>query len=383
MKVGRRVDITKIRPRLSNLRARAIDDKRQMVFWDAPSGGTLVGYDIRVRVNGEQEDWTEVPLEMVSKSDSFHSTVITHGSIDPQEIVVSVRAVNEHRHSDPIPETHLAANYKWLMTDCRHDEPRLDRAPNRPTLAMSDIDSEEFSENMLDWAKDHPTYSWWNTTLEEMLRFTGKRLSQSSGRLFRMTRGSGEETIETTDFPRPVNALLNGPMGEPDLFILTGTQRSSLEMAIRGLEVGPDEAPRWAESLERAAKDEGYGRIADREFFPFGNKTPGSWGLATRFVALHREECDSWLQGYENFVIKAFEECHGGKAVGGTVAGDLQVLCYTQGKAELVVHLESHDASELRSWTIRPNPEDEFTRSAPTPTTPTPGPGLPGRGRGA
>lgn len=361
MKVGSQVDITKVRPRVMNLRARAMDDERQMIFWDAPIGGKLVGYDIRVRVSGKQEEWRELPLEWVNKSDSYHSTVVVHGLIDPQEIVVSVRGVNEHRHSDPSPETHLASNYRWLMTDICHGEPRKNKAPNRPHLAMSRVDSEEFSENMLDWAVDHTYMTWWNITLEEMLRFTHKRLPHTLRRLSRLGRAPDGEVIETTDLPSPVNALLSGPMGQPDLFVLTATQRSSMEMAIGILEVEPDEAPQWAEFLESIGDEEGYGRVAGQEYVPFGHKTPGSWGLSTRFVALYRSEDESWLEGYEDFAVRAIEECNGERAVGGTVLGDMQALCYSQGDSELVVHLESRDGSDLRSWTIRPSVKAELS----------------------
>lgn len=371
------MDITKVRPRVVNLRARAIDDERQMIFWDAPIGGRLVGYDIRVRVSGKQEKWSKLPLDRVNKSDSYHSTVIVHGPIDPQEIVVSVRGVNEHRHSDPSPETHLASDYKWLMTDIRHGEPRRNKDPKRPHLAMSNVDSSEFSENMLDWAVDHTYVTWWNITLEEMLHFTHKRLPQTSGRLFRLRGGTSREGSETTELPSPVNALLDGPMGEPDLFVLTATQRSSMEMSISVLEVEPDEAPRWAELLESAGDEKGYGRIADRQFLPFGRATPGSWGLATRFVALHRSGDKSWLEGYEEFAVKAIDECSGETVVGGTVLGNLQALCYSQGNSKLVVHLEAPDGSDLRSWTLRPNAQAERSRSASTQTALTTAPSSP------
>ena len=322
-------------------------------------------------------------MEWVNESDSYHSTVVVHGPIDPQEIVVSIRAVNEHRHSDPSPETHLAASYKWIMTDVRHDEPRKNKAPNRPSLAMSNVDSDEFSENMLDWAVGHTHMTWWNITLEEMLGFTHRRLTHNVGRLFRLLEGSNREMIETTDLPSPVNALLSAPMGEPDFFILTATQRSSMEMGIGTLEVEPGESPHWVQLLEDTGDEGGYGRIADREYVPFGHMTPGSWGLATRFVAMHKSDDEAWLEGYEAFVAKAFEECSGDRAVGGTVKGDLQALCYWSGEAALVVHLESRDGSDLRSWTIRPTSGGEVTPPAPTPTTPTPAPDSPDRASAA
>lgn len=371
------MDITKVRPRVVNLRARAIDDERQMIFWDAPIGGKLVGYDIRVRVCGEQGKWSELPLDWVSKSDSYHSTVLVHGPIDPQEIVVSVRGVNEHRHSDPSPETHLASNYKWLMTDIRHGEPRKNKDPKRPHLAISKVNSGEFSENMLDWAVDHTHMTWWNITMEEMLHFTHKRLPHTSGRLFRLRGGTNREASETSELPSPVNALLDGPMGEPDLFVLTATVRSSMEMCIGVLEVEPDEAPRWADLLESAGDETGHGRIADRRFLPFGHATPGSWGLATRFVARHRSGDESWLKGFEEFAVKAFDECRGETAVGGTVLGDLQALCYLQGDSELVVHLESRDGRDLRSWTLRPHAEADPSRTTSTQAALVTAPGSP------
>ena len=346
-------DISQVRPIVKNLRARAIDGKSQLVFWDKPSGGHLVGYSSRIRSDDQQEPWKEVPARDIYWGNEYHAVRIPHGPTDPADVVVGIRAANVHRHSDPSPETHLAADYIVLIGFLGRDgEPRTSLAPKRPHFALVEEGDSTARENILDWATKPLEQVFHNHSLEEVRYLSGARRTRRSQRVCRAAQSADGWTRESCGLPHAANALLDRSMGQPDLTILTMTQRSSQEMHFE-IEHATDDAPRWSRVLQQgeAARMEGVGD--GRLFEPFGANSPGCWALATHVVAMHVSGSDRWLTGADDEIERAYVECWEGSMIGGHVYQNLQVGCYRDFRRGLVVHLESDDGEELKSWTLR------------------------------
>ena len=348
------MDITKVRPVIRNLRARAIDGKHQLVFWNKPVGGRLLGYSIRLRVNGVQGDWCDVPNKRVHWGYTYHAVVVRVPDVDPAEVVVTVRAVNEYRHSSPAPETHLATDYRVVLGDSRHSEPRLDRSPNRPHVFMSKEDDDmNLDENLLDWATEPAEYLFWNRTQEELALFCGHGKLRKTHRFNPIKLSADGQFRDLALNSNPVDARLEQFDCIPDMFILVTAKRSSYSFSFPSLEHSTDVVPAWAVDLREIGESPGFGKIRERLFHPFNYEAPGCWAIATRFTAAHRTKDSGWLTGYERYVLQAADECRDGSLVGGRVHRDLEGGCYLNDNGELVVHLESDTRAYVESWTIR------------------------------
>lgn len=348
------MDITKIRPVIKNLRARAIDGKHQLIFWNKPVGGRLLGYSIRLRVNGVQDDWQDVPSEYVHWGYTYHAVVIQVPEVDPADVVVTVRAVNEYRHSSPAPETHLATDYRVVVGDKRHDEPRLDRAPNRPHIFMSKDDNDpKRDENLFDWATEPAEFLFWNRTQEEVAFFSGRPRLRKALRFCPVKVDANGKFSDLVVRSHTVDARLERFDCVPDMFILVTSKGSPFSFSFPKLEHPTDDVPAWAVDLREMGADPEFGKIRERPFHPFDYDTPGCWAIATRFVAARRTNDPSWLTGYEQHVFQAASECRNGNLVGGRVHRDLDGGCYLNANGELVVHLESEKRAYVQSWTIR------------------------------
>ena len=348
------VDITKVRPVIRNLRARVIDEEYQLVFWNKPVGGRLLGYSIRLRVNGVQGDWWDVPSEHVHWGYTYHAVVVKVPDVDPGDVVVTVRAVNEYRHSSPAPETHLATDYRVIVGDGRHDEPRLDRSPNRPHIFMSKNDDDMArDENLFDWATEPAEFLFWNRTQEELAFFVGRRKLRKTLRVCPIKVGVNGEVSDLAIRSPTVHACLERFDCVPDMFILVTAKSSPFSLFFSGLEHPTDDVPTWAVDLRKIGEDPDFGKVREWTFRPFNYDTPGCWAIATRFVAAYRTDDPSWLTGYEQHVFQAVSECRNGNLVGGRIHRDLDGGCYLNANGELVVHLESEKRAYVQSWTIR------------------------------
>lgn len=347
------MDITKVRPVIRNLRARAVDGQHQLVFWNKPTGGRLLGYSIRLRVSGVQDDWWDVPNEHVHWGYTYHAVKVQVPDVDPADVVVTVRAVNEYRHSSPAPETHLAADYRVVVGDRRHSEPRLDRSPKRPHIFMSAGNDMKSDENLFDWATEPAEFLFWNRTQEEMAFFCGRPKLRKALRFFPIKVGGNSEASDLAVRSRTVDARLERFDCVPDMFILVTAKGTPYSLSFPCLEHPTDNVPAWAVDLRGIGEDPGFGKIHERPFHPFDYDTPGCWAIATRFVAARRTNDPSWLTGYEQHVFQAANECRNGNLVGGRVHRDLNGGCYLNTNGELVVHLESEKRAYVQSWTIR------------------------------
>lgn len=347
------MDITKVRPIIRNLRARVIDEKRQLVFWNKPVGGRLLGYSIRLRVNGVQGDWQDIPNEGVHWGYTYHAVGVPVPDVDPAKVVVTVRAVNEYRHSSPAPETHLATDYRVVVGDSRHSEPRLDRSPNRPHIFMSKGDDMRLDENLFDWATEPAEWLFWNRTQEELTFFCGQGKLRKTHQFNPIKLGTDGEICDLALNSNPVDARLERFDCIPDMFILVATKGSPYSYLFPNLEHPADVVPAWAVDLRQIGEDPEFGKILERSFRSFGYDTPGCWAILARFVAAHRTGNLGWLTGCERYVFQAANECRNDNLVGGRVHRDLEGACYLNDNGELVVHLESDTRAYVESWTIR------------------------------
>ena len=345
--------IERVRPEIRSLRARVIDEKSQLLIWDKPVGGRLVAYSIRFRVNGVRDDWREVRNEDVYRGDAYHALKILVPDADPADVVVSVRAMNEHRHSDPVPETHLAADYKVIVGDKRHDEPRHNRSLRKPHLLMSHDGRVNLDENLMDWATTRVEWMFWNYTLEEVLYF-GR--SNGNARTFEVRRVLTDSNGELSEVAVPANAAatrIDRVEYEPDFFILTSTRGSFFSINDLILEHSEDDLPDWSRSLQKLNPDGGFIKHLGRTFHWFTNDTPGCWQTAARVVAMHETGCQEWMAGGQHDAVRALHECGTDQVIGGTVRGDSFVGCYATDRGELKVRLEWNDERDTKVFTLR------------------------------
>ena len=348
------MDVSEVRPVIRNLRARVIDGKRQLVFWDKPTGGLLVGYSIRVRVNGEQRDWCAEANRDVHWGETHHAVEVQVDGADPADVVVSVKAKNVHRHSSPVPETHLAADYRVEVGDRRHDEPRKNLDPNRPQLflrphdngATDDLkhDDLQSSENLFDWAVGLGEYRLSNRTLEEIAFLCHGRKVSNTPRVSRIVTDADGVTGDVTVTSSPVNARLDRFEYEPDLHILTAVKWSSRSLKLPPLEHTPGDSPAWAADLQNALDRHGVG-VEGRLVQPFGDDTPGCWGLATRVVAMHATGDAAWLRDRKDYASQAYSECWDGRVIAGHVYENIQAFCWRDFYNGVLVGLKLSDGT--------------------------------------
>ena len=356
------VDITKVRPVIRNLRARAIDGKRQLVLWDKPAGGVLVGYDIRLRVSGDQGAWREVPNRDVHWGKTHHSVIVPHGNADPSDVTVSVKAKNLHRHSDPTPSTHLAADYKVIVGDKRHDEPRKNLGPNRPRLIMLPREHTETDEltsaavkqmdNLFDWAREPAPWVFTNRTQEEIAFFCRGRKLRNTHQPSRL-RTDADGTIHDVPITSPpVDARIDQFDFEPDLYILTLVRGSFMSIRLRHLEYSPDDTPNWAKEMQEIGVNAEVDQEAGRVSHPFDENMPGCWAIATHVVAAYVTGDQTWIAKCREYLLQASHECWDGRVVHGQVYNGISVHCCRDFRHNLLVGLKSEDDSILGVFTI-------------------------------
>ena len=356
------MDITEVRPAIKNLRARAIDGKSQMLIWDKPVGGLLIGYSIRFRIDGEQGEWQDILRSDVHWGDTHHAAVVPMPSADPGEVVVGVRAVNLHRHSSPAPETHLAADYKVLLGDNRHQEPRLNQAPNRPYLFMTSkleqesprlsADDLKRRENLFEWATQPAEWLFTNRTQEEIAFFCNRRGARRTLRPRRAVVGLADSVSDTPIAHDAVDAQIGCFDYEPDLLILTTVRGSFTSLSLPGLEHPVDQIPEWARDLQQIGPDLNVHRPTGRTFQPFDQNVPGCWGVATRVVAACETNDRTWFAQCDDHILQACGECWDGRIVGGYIRAGVSAFCFRDFNHGLVVQVEYRDGRPKRSCTF-------------------------------
>ena len=357
------VDITKVRPVIKNLRARAIDGKRQLVLWDKPTGGVLVGYDLRLRVSGgDQGAWCEVPNRNVYWGETHHAAIVSHDDVDPSDVTVSVRAANLHRHSALMPSTHLAADYKVIVGDSRIDEPRKNLGPNRPRLIMLPREYTETDEltsaavkqmdNLFDWAREPAPWVFTNRTQEEIAFFCRGRKLRNTHQASRVLTDADGTTHDVPITSSPVDARIDQFDFEPDLDILTTVRGSFKSLSLRGLEYSTDNVPNWAEEMREIGANTEVDQETGRVSHPFDESTPGCWAIATHVVAAYVTRNSTWITKCREYLLQASHECWDGRVVHGQVYRGLSVCCWRDFRHNLLVGIESKDGDILGKFTL-------------------------------
>ena len=350
------MDITKVRPVIRNLRARAIDGKHQLVFWNKPVGGRLLGYSIRLRVNGVQDDWCDVPNEHVRWGYTYHAVVVRVPDVDPAEVVVTVRAVNEYRHSSPTPETHLAADYKVVVGDRRHEEPRKNRGPRRPHLIMLPQEYTETDElthvavkqmeNLFDWALDPALWVFTNRTQEEIAFLCRGRKLRNTRRASRLLTDADGTTRDVPIASPPVDARIDQFDFNPDINILTSVQGSFAHSSLERLEYSTDDVPNWAKEMQQlSASDDD--QEAGRTWHSFDENTPGCWAIATHVVAAFVTKDTTWITKCGEHLLQASHECWDGRVVHGQVYKGMFVRCCRDFHHNLLMEVRSEAGGTL------------------------------------
>ena len=336
------------------------------MFWDKPRGGLLVGYSRRIRRGNQRRSLGGYPARGHSLGRRVpRSAHLSMAAPDPADVVVGIRAANVHRHSDPSPETHLAADYMVLVGLLGRDgEPRTSLAPNRPHFELVPRQETVPPLERICWIGRRNRLSMSSTTTRSK-RYYIYRTPDALGRsqqFYRAAQTSAGWTRDSCSLPPAANPLLDRPMGCPDLTILTMTRRSSHEMHFE-IEHSIDDAPRWSSALQQgeAAKMAGVGD--GRLFELFGANSPGCWALATRLVAMHVSGSDRWLTGAGDDVQRAYVECWEGSMIGGHVYQDLQVGCYRDFRSGLVVHVESDDGERSKELDPEGARDEQVTRA--------------------
>ena len=345
------MDITQVRPVIRNLRARAIDGKRQLVLWDKPTGGVLVGYDIRLCVGDDQGAWREVSNRDVHWGETHHAVTVTHGRADPFDVTVSVRAKNLHRHSDPMPSTHLATNYKVVVGDRRHEEPRKNRGPSRPYLIMLPQEYTETDEltyaavkqmdNLSDWAVEPFAQVFTNRTQEEIAFLCRGRKLRNTRRATRLLIDADGTTRDVPIASPPVDARIDQFDFNPDLNILTSVQGSFTVTDFGPLEYSTDDVPNWAKEMEEIGTNDEADRETGRVSHPFDENAPGCWAVATCVVAAFVTGDTTWIAKCREHLLQASHECWDGRVVHGQVYREMSVRCWRDFRHNLLVEVRS------------------------------------------
>ncbi len=356
------MDITKVRPVIRNLRARAIDGKRQLVLWDKPTGGVLVGYDIRLCVGDDQGAWREVANRDVYWGETHHAVTVTHGNADPFNVTVSVKAKNLHRHSDPTPSTHLAANYKVVIGDRRHEEPRKNLGPDRPHLIMLPQEYTETDElthaavkqmdNLFNWAAEPASQVFTNRTQEEIAFLCRGRKLRNTRRTSRLLTDADGTTRDVPIASPPVDARIDQFDFNPDINILTSVQGSFTSTDFGILEYSADDVPNWAQEMHEIGTNDEADQEAGRVRHWFNENTPGCWAIATYVVAAFVTGDTTWIAKCCEHLLQASHECWDGRVVRGQVYRGISVLCWQEHR-NLRVGLESEDGSVLGVFTLK------------------------------
>lgn len=356
------MDITEVRPVIRNLRARAIDGKRQLVLWDKPTGGVLVGYDIRLCVGGDQGAWREVSNRDVYWGETHHALTITHGNADPFDVIVSVRAKNLHRHSDPMPSTHLAANYKVVVGDRRHEEPRKNLGPSRPHLTMLPQEytaTDELThadvkqmDNLFDWAREPAPWIFTNRTREEIAFFCRGRKLRNTHQASRLLTDADGTTHDVPITSAPVDARIDQFDFEPDLYILTSVQGSFTSFTMKRLEYPAADVPSWAKEMQEIGANDEYDQEAGRVSHPFDESVPGCWVIATYVVAAFVTDDRTWIAKCREHLLQASRECWDGRVVHGQVYKGISVHCWRDFRHNLLVGLRSEGGDILGLFTL-------------------------------
>lgn len=356
------MDITKVRPVIRNLRARAIDGKRQLVLWDKPTGGVLVGYDIRLCVGDDQGAWREVSNRDVHWGETHHAVTVTHGDTDPFDVTVSVKAKNLHRHSDPTPSTHLATNYKVVVGDRRHEEPRKNRGPRRPHLIMLPQEYTETDElthtamkqmeNLFDWAGEPAPWVFTNRTREEIAFFCRGRKLRNTHQASRLLTDADGTTHDVPITSPPVDAHLDQFDFEPDLYILTSVQGSFTSFTMRRLQYSPADVPNWAKEMQEIGTNDEFSPGIGRVSHLFDENAPGCWAIATYVVAAFVTGDTTWIAKCREHLLQASHECWDGRVVHGQVYRGISALCWQEHR-NLRVGLETEDGDILGVFTLK------------------------------
>lgn len=356
------MDVSEVRPVIRNLRARAIDGKNQLVLWDKPTGGVLVGYDIRLCFGNAQEPWREVSDRDVHWGETHHAVIVHHGDADPSEVTVSVKAANLHRHSDPTPSTHLAADYKVVVGDRRQDEPRKNLNPSRPHLIMLPREYTKTDEltraavkqmdNLFDWAREPAPWVFTNRTQEEIAFFCRGRKLRNTHQVSRLRTDADGTTHDVPITSPPVNARIDQFEFEPDLYVLTTVRGSFASLSLSHLEYSTDDVPDWAKEMQAIGTNDGVDQEVGRVSHPFDENTPGCWAIATYVVRAYVTGDTTWVTKCREHLLQASDECWDGRVVHGAVYRGIDVRCWRDFRHDLRVGLKSEDGGILGVYTI-------------------------------